>query len=147
MAGTTLVIHGIDESLRALNGLSGDLRKQANSELRTAAKQIASDAIPLLGGSGAPQEAALIASLGPRSDRLVTVAVVRKPKLSGLKKTPAAVAKGAIFWPVEIGSDAPQFRSPPTGALVARHRERLARMAIPRYTAALTAILRKWDLL
>jgi hypothetical protein len=147
MAGTTIVIHGLDECLAALNGLQRDLRKEANGELRQASKQIAAEIIPMLGGSGAPQEAALLASLGPRSDRLVTVAVVRKPRLSGLKRTPAAIAKGAVIWPVEIGSDYPPFHGPGTGSLVAKHREALARYAIPRYTEALTAILRKWDLL
>jgi hypothetical protein len=147
MAGTTLVIHGLDDCLKALNGLQGDLRREANGELRQAAKQIAAGAIPMLGGSGAPQEAALLASLGPRSDRMVTVAVVRKPKLRGLKRTPAALAKGAVFWPVEVGSDYPPFHGPGTGSLVASHREALARYAIPRYTEALTKILRKWDLI
>jgi hypothetical protein len=145
-AGTTLVIHGLDECLRALNGLQSDLRREANGELRQASKQIAAGVIPMLGGSGAPQEPALLASLGPRSDRLVTVAVVRKPRLSGLRRTPAAIAKGAIFWPVEIGSDYPPFHGPPTGGIVANHREALARYAIPRYTEALAKILRKWDL-
>jgi hypothetical protein len=147
VAGTTIVIHGLDECLAAFKGLQADLRKEANGELRAAARQIAQDVIPLLGGSGAPQEARLLESLGPRSDRLVTVAVVRKPKLRGLKRTPAAVAKGAVFWPVEIGSDYPAFHGPPVGGLVARHRERLARYAIPRYTEALATIMRKHGLI
>jgi hypothetical protein len=147
VAGTNITIEGLDECLRAFSGLSAELRRPANGELRQASRQIAGDMIPLLGGSSAPQEAALIASLGPRSDRLVTVAVVRKPKLSGMKRTPAAKAKGAVLWPVEIGSDAPQFHSPPTGAIAARHRDRLARFAIPRYTEALATIMRRWGLL
>jgi hypothetical protein len=145
-AGTTLTITGIDTVLASLKGLQGDLRSEANAELRAAARQIASDVIPLLGGSGAPQEAALLASLGPRSDRLVTVAVVRKPKLSGLRKTRAAEAKG-LFWPVELGSGAPQFHGPPAGGMVGKHREALARYALPRYTAAVAALLRKYNLL
>lgn len=147
MAGTTIRIDGLDECLAAFKGLQSDLRREANGELRAAAREIASDLIPMLGGSGAPQEAALLASLGPRSDRLVTVAVVRKPKLSGLKRTPANVAKGAVFWPVEIGSDYPAFGGPATGSLVARHRDAIARAAIPRYTAALASILRKHGLI
>ena len=146
-AGTTLTITGIDTVLASLKGLQGDLRKDANAELRAAARQIAGDLLPLLGGSGAPQEAALLASLGPRSDRLVTVAVVRKPRLSGLRKTRAADAKGAVFWPVELGSSAPQFHGPPAGGMVARHRDALARDAIPRYTEAVAQLLRKWGLL
>jgi hypothetical protein len=147
MAGQVGIrIDGIEECLAAFKGLQSDLRREANSELRTAAKQIARDVIPLLGGSGAPQEARLIESLGPRSDRLVTVAVVRKPRLSGAKRMSAADAKGLI-WPVELGSDYPPFKSPPQGAIVARHRERIARYAIPRYTEALAAIMRRWRLL
>jgi len=145
-AGTTLTITGIDTVLASLKGLQGDLRKDANAELRAAARQIAGDLLPLLGGSGAPQEAALLAALGPRSDRLVTVAVVRKPRLSGLRKTRAAEAKG-LFWPVELGSSAPQFHGPPAGGMVARHRDALARYALPRYSAAVTALLRKWRLI
>jgi hypothetical protein len=146
MSGTTITINGVDECLRAFKGLQGDLRKQANGELRAAAREIATGVIPLLGGSGAPQEDPLLAALGPRSDRLVTVGVNRKPALSGTRRMSAADAKG-LFWAVEIGSDYPPFRRPPTGGLVARHRESLARYAIPRYTEALARIMRKWDLL
>ena len=147
MASAPITIHGLDEVFKSLNGLSADLRKPANGELRQAARQIANDALPLLGGSGAPQDAALKASLGAKSDRLVTIAVVRKPKLSGLRKTPAATAKGIVLWPVELGSGAPQFHHPSAGAFVERRKPAVARMAIPRYQAAVTAILRKYGLL
>jgi hypothetical protein len=144
--GTEITIEGLDRCLAAFSGLQADLRREANGELRQAAKEIAAGVIPMLGGSPAPQEGALIASLGPRSDRLVTVGVVRKPKLSGLRRVPAANAKGLV-WAVEIGSAYPPFHGPGAGAIAARHRDALARYAMPRYLDALAKIMRKWDLL
>ena len=147
MASQYVRIDGIEECLRALNGLQGDLRKNANSELRQASKAIATSMIPLLGGSGSPQEAAIIAAAGPKSDRYVVLAVPnRKPRLSGLRKTPAAQAKRLGF-AIEGGSPAKQFRGPAAGSMVGVHRDAIARHAIPRYTAALTAIMRKWGLI
>ena len=145
--GMEIEVKGLTECLRAFNGLEGDLKKQSNAELRSAAMKIAADTIPMLGGSGAPQEAALLASLGAKSDRLVTVRIARKPRLSGLKKTPAATAKGIVFWPVEQGSDYPPFHNPAEGGMIARHKDKIQRIALPRYQAALAAILRKWNLL
>jgi hypothetical protein len=147
VAGTKIGVEGLDECLRALNGLSGELRKNANGELRQASRAIASDIIPMLGGSGSPQEAAILAAAGPKSDRYVVVAIpVRKPALSGLKRTPAAQAK-RLGWAIETGSDYPAFGGPAAQSLVGRHRDRIARMAIPRYTEALAGIMRKYGCL
>jgi hypothetical protein len=147
MAGTAIGVEGLDECLRALNGLTGELRKNANGELRKASRAIAADIVPLLGGSGSPQEAAILAAAGPKSDRYVVVAIpARKPALSGLKRTPAAQAK-RLAWALETGSDWPAFRGPAAGSLVSTHRNTIARMAIPRYTAALTDIMRRYGLL
>jgi hypothetical protein len=147
MAGTKIGVEGLDECLKALNGLSGELRKNANGELRRASKSIANDIIPMLGGSGSPQEAKILAAAGPKSDRYVVVALPnRKPGLSGLRKVPAARAK-AIGWAIETGSMYPPFHYPATSSLVGHHRDAIARMAIPRYTAVLTDIFRKYGLL
>lgn len=146
-SGTYITIEGIDECLRAFQGLQADLRKNANGELRAASKAIANDIIPMLGGSGSPQEAKILAAAGPKSDRYVVVAVpARKPGLSGVKKTPAAAAK-RLGWAIEGGSGYPPFHDPSAGSLVAKHRDAIARRAIPRYTSALAGIMRKWSLL
>lgn len=147
MAGVTLEVTGIDECLKAFSGLEKDLRKTANGELRAAAMKTAREVIPMLGGSGSPQEAAILGSLGARSDRLPTVAVVRKPKLSGLKKTPAGIAKGAVLWPIEQGSDYKAFHGPPAGGIAGRHRAQIAQKALGSYMKALADISRKWGLL
>lgn len=141
-------IEGLDACLRAFNSLDRDLRKQASGELRQASKQIGNDVvIPLLGGSGSPQEHAIIAAAGPKSDRYVVVAVPqRKPKLSGLRKTPAAQAKRLGF-ALEGGSDYPPFGKPAEGSLVRRHTDEMARRAVPRYLRALETIMRRHGLI
>lgn len=139
-------VDGLDECLKAFKSLEREVRKNANGELRTASKAIASSLIPMLGGSGAPQEPAILAAAAPKSDRYVVIAVPgRKPKLSGLKKTPAAMAKRIAF-PVESGSDYGPFHEPQPGAMVARHVPEIARRALPAYVAALNAIMRKYGL-
>lgn len=66
----SIEIVGIEECIRAFQGLDTDLRRAANGELRTAAKGIGRDVvIPMLGGSGAPQEAGILAAAGPKPDR------------------------------------------------------------------------------
>lgn len=144
----SIEIKGLDECLRAFQGLQGDLRKTANGELRTAAKGIGRDVvIPMLGGSGAPQEAAVKAAAGPKSDRYVVVAVPqKKPKLSGLKKTPAAAAK-RIGFALESGSSYPPFGGPAPGSLVASHADAMRARAVPKYQAALAGIMRKHGLI
>lgn len=147
MAGTNITIVGIDECLKAFNGLEKELRKNANGELRQASKAIANDIVPMLGGSGSPQESAILAASGAKSDRYVVVAVPnRKPRLRGVKRTPAAAAK-RLGWAMEAGSDYEPFHGPSAGSLVSRHREEIARKAIPRYTKALADIMRKYRLL
>jgi hypothetical protein len=148
MAGGTYVrIEGIEECLNAFKGLEGELRKNANGELRAASKQIARGLVPLIGGSSAPQEAAIIAAAGPKSDRYVVLAVpARKPKLSGLKRTPAAQAK-RLGWAIEGGSDYPAFHNPAAGSIAAKHRTEMARYAVPRYLRAVNGIMRKYQLL
>lgn len=144
---TGVSIEGLDEALRSFKSLDRELRKNANGELRAASKAIAADLVPMLGGSGAPQEAAILAAAGPKSDRYVVVAVPsRKPKLSGVKKQPAAMAKRLGF-ALEGGSDKPQFHGPKPGAMIATHRDAIARRAVPRYLAALEGIMRKYGLI
>lgn len=147
MAGSGITVEGLDTCLAAFKNLDAELRRNANGELRAASKQIANHIPGMLGGSGAPQESAIIAAAGPKSDRMVVVAVPgRKPKLSGLKKTPAATAKRLGF-ALEGGSGAPQFHHPAPGSLVAKHLPQIAAWAVPRYEQALVGILRKYGLI
>lgn len=147
MAGTNITIEGIDECLKAFNGLERDLRRNANGELRAASKEIARGLVPMLGGSGAPQESAFIAAAGPKSDRYVVLAVpARKPRLSGVRRAPSAAAQ-RLVWAIEGGSGEPQFHGPAAGSMVAKKRAAMANYAIPRYTAAVTRIMKKWGLL
>ena len=141
-----ITVTGLDECMAAFKSLDADLRKAANGDLRKAASQIAAHIPAMLGGSGAPQEGAILAAAGPKSDRFVVVAVpTRKPKLSGLRKTPAANAK-RIGFALEHGSQAPQFHHPAPGALVAKHVPQIAAYAVPRYEAALAALMVKYGL-
>lgn len=141
-----VTVTGLDECIAAFKGFEADLRKQANGELRAAAKQAAEGVPGMLGGSGAPQEAAILAASGPKADRYVVVAVPnRKPKLSGLKRTPAAQAKRLGF-AIEGGSDAPQFHGPAAGAMVERHRPQIVAHVVPRYERAIAALMTKWSL-
>lgn len=141
-----VTVDGLADCLKAFNSLEKELRKNANGELRAASKAIASQVVPMLGGSGAPQEAAILAAAGPKSDRYIVLSVPsRKPKLSGLKKTPAPMAKRLAF-AVEGGSDEPEFGGAAQGAMVARHLPRIAAYAVPRYLAVLKAIQRKYGL-
>lgn len=144
---TTITIDGLTECMKAFQGLEAELRRNANGELRAASKQISAGLTPMLGGSGSPQEAEILAAAGPKSDRYVVLGVPqRKPALSGLKRTPAATAK-QLAWAIEHGSEETQFHNPAAGSLVARHRDRMTAYAIPRYQAALAAVMRKFGLI
>lgn len=145
--GSGITVEGLDTCLAAFKNLDAELRKNANGELRRASAQIAADIIPMLGGSGAPQESRILAAARPKSDRLVVVAVpLRKPKLSGLKKTPASQAR-ALGWAIETGSGAPQFHSPAAGSLVGKHQKQMYSHAIPRYERVLIDVMRKFGLI
>ena len=127
--------------------MEAELRRNANGELRRASKAIAERVPPMLGGSGAPQESAILAAAGPKSDRLVAVAVpARKPRLSGLRRTPAGKAKTLAF-AVEGGSGAKQFHGPPVRALVGRHMGRVRAIADPEYRRVLAQIMTKYGLI
>ena len=115
-AGTSIEIKGIEECIAAFKSLEIDMRRSANSELRQASKAIGQGIIPMLGGSGSPQEAKILAAAGIKSDRYIVVGVPnRKPALSGLKKTPARWPSGSgSRWKVALaGSSSTGRRSAP----------------------------------
>jgi len=142
--GFSVQIDGLDEVLRSFSQLDTELRRNANGDLRAASKQIAANAITMLGGSGAPQETAILAATSPKSDRYVVIAAPnRKPALSGLKGTPARLAK-TMGWAVEGGSKHTAGRA---GGMVARHMPAIQARAVPEYQKALANILREYGLL
>lgn len=146
-SGPTITMEGIQECVKAFSNLEGELRRNANGDLRQASKQIAAGMQRILGGSGAPQEDAILAAAAPKSDRYVVLAVPsRKPRLSGLRGVPAAQAK-TIGFAVESGSDEPQFRGAPKGGMVFRHRRALMAYAVPRYQRAMVDIMKRYGLL
>ena len=145
--GPNITLEGVEACMAAFQSLETSLRRNANGELRAASKAIASGMQPLLGGSGAPQETAILAAAGPKSDRFVVLAIPsRKPKLSGLRKMPAARAR-TLAYALESGSTQPQFRGPAKDSLVFGHRKALMAYALPRYQRALAGIMRKYGLL
>lgn len=152
MPNTNIKIEGIEECLEAFKSLDRELRKNANGELRKASKEIAKGIIATklphyAEGSGSPQAAKIVKAAAPKSDRYVVIGVPqRKPRLSGMKNTPASQAK-AIGWAIEGGSDYPPFHNPAVGSLVARHRRELAEYAVPRYSTELTRIMQKYGLI
>lgn len=143
---TSIEVVGLYKLLDEFKGLETSLRKNANGELRAASKAIANTVPPVLGGSGAPQESAILAAAGAKSDRYIVVAVpVRKPKLSGLKKTKATMAR-RIGFALEEGSDKPQFHNPPAGKMVRSHIPEIEQKTIRAYESALYQIMRKYGL-
>lgn len=151
MTNLSVEVEGIDECLRAFSSLEGQLKKNANGDLRKASKEIANGIVGMLPGfaasTGAPQADAIARAAGPKSDRYVVVAVPnKKPKLSGLKKTSATKAKRLGF-AIEGGSDYAPFHNPAAGSFIADHRNKMISYAVPRYERAVTDLLRKYDLI
>lgn len=147
----TVEIQGLDECLNAFKSLEGQLKKNANGDLRKASKAIALGIVGMFptfaNSTGAPQAGAIARAAGPKSDRYVVIAVPsKKPKLSGLKKTPADEAKRLGF-AIEGGSDYPAFHNPQAGSLVQNHTAAMIAYAVPRYEAAVAELLRKYDLI
>jgi hypothetical protein len=147
MAFTGMKIEGLDACLASFKNLDAELRRNANGELRRASKEIANALVPMLGGSGAPQEDRILAATGAKSDRLVAVAVPnRKPRLSGVKKMSAKEAKSLGF-AIEAGSGEKQFHGPTKGGLVAKNIKQITAYSVPRYEQALVGIMRKYGLI
>lgn len=78
-AGLTVEAEGVTETLSALRGLEADLRKEANSEIRTAAKGLAGELVLALqvAASSAPTPVAarVASSAKVKSDRYPTVVI------------------------------------------------------------------------
>lgn len=147
--GTSYSIEGADVLLRKIQGLSPELRKMANRELRAAARVIAKDAsnrIRVSGkATGAAQADDVAQTARPKSDRLPVVRIpgvkvpVRGIKRGG-KGASQAVARGATG-----GGRAKQFAG--TRNWVFDLRPELAEVGVEKYNAAMDGMLSRWGLI
>ena len=147
--GASVEALGLPEVIKSIGQLEAVMRKEANTELRAGAKLIAAKVVRggLIGGSGVPTDPAISAAARPKSDRYISVQVPGvKPKLSGLRKTPAARARSLAI-AVEYGSTSPGLKGPPRGALVGRNINRISDTAVREYQQLLARILRKYGLI
>lgn len=103
-ASFTVETKGIEETLDALRGLSKDLRKEANAEIRLAAREAAeglADALRRSASSSATPVARRVAqSIKVKSDRFPTVTIGGNMKV-GVRGGKAA----ALVWGSERGGD------------------------------------------
>jgi hypothetical protein len=144
-------VRGLTELVDKVQKLDRELRKEANTELRQGAKNIALRVVShrhqLLGGSGIPQEWAIVERTRPKYDRYVALQVPgAKPKLSGLRKTNAARAK-SLAVAVQWGSADPRLGGPPRGALVGRNVKRLTAYVYRDYEDVVARVLRRYGLI
>ena len=166
-------IEGINECLKKFSQLEGDLRKEANRELRAAAKEIAlREVMPALPGwaSRAPQPrlaAAIAEGARVRSDRMISVrlgSVV--PQVSGFKKSRIMKRKkqnmAALAWGSEVGPNGghtPGSKSGGEGTnfyagggresggkWIKPNIDEIAPKAVDHYKDALLAIMRKYEI-
>ena len=148
--GLALEIDGLQETLKAFQGLEMDLRRQANSELRTAAKECATRLSAKLAmaaaASGVPVAPRVARSIRVKSDRLPVVSIGGGTKV-GRNGAPAS----ALVWGSEQGpkGDVNHFGVPPSaGYWIAPAVQRFADSdAIPPYQRAVVEIMRKYDLI
>lgn len=147
MARQGVEIEGLDVVMRRFQDLEQMVRRQANNDLRDAAgkvsAQVVADRHTLLGGTGIPQEPRIIEGARVKRDRYVAVQVPGvKPRLSGLRRTPAAKAK-SLSIAVEWGGLGVGYR----GGLVGRNRGRITSRVLRDYQTEIANILRKYGLI
>lgn len=98
----TVQVEGAQETLKAFRGLSDDLRKTANGELRQAAgdcaRGLVSDLQRAAGASGVPVAPRVARSIRVKSDRLPAVQIGGSKRV-GRHGAPAA----ALVWGSETG--------------------------------------------
>lgn len=101
-ASLTVKTDGIEETLGAIRGLDRDLRKEANSEIRSAAKEAAAGLVLALraaaSSSPTPVAARVAQSAAVKSDRFPTVKIGGSKRV-GRRGAPAQ----ALVWGSEQG--------------------------------------------
>lgn len=140
-------IEGLEEAMKAIQSLQGDLRSMANRELRAASKAIAADAAAALPGfaSGAAQARAVATTARPKSDRMPVVKIPgRKVPVSGIRRSRGLDASRKVAFGATGGGAARQF----AGTVNWIHLRRMALMSIglERYQRALGETLRRYGL-
>lgn len=145
MIATPIEAEGIVETLKAFQSLEVDLRRQANGELRTAARTCALELAAELriAAAGGPPVARRVArSVTVKNDRIPAVAIGGRRRV-GMRGAPASV----LVWGSEHGGR--NFARPAGGAYwiaptVARFGQSQALLA---YKRAVVDLLRKYKLL
>lgn len=144
-ASFTVETRGIEETLDSLRGLERDLRKEANSEIRTAAKQAAGDLAEALrtaaAGAATPVARRVAASIKVKSDRFPTVTIGGSKRVG---RRGAIAAK--LVWGSEQGG--PNFAAASGGSYwIAPTVDRFqTSSAIPIFRRALFEIVRRYGL-
>ena len=151
-AAPSVELEGLTDTLRAFSGLESDLRKEANSELRTAAGECAADLARALkiaaSASGVPVAPRVAGSIRVKRDRIPVVQIGGRTKVGTGKRGNA----GALVWGSERGpaSDPNRFAVAPSSSgywiapTVAAFSEG---PALTTYKRAVVDIMRKWKLL
>ena len=141
-------IDGLDEALKAIGSLQSDLRRMANSELRAASKQIATDAAGRLPAysSGAAQASAVASTARPKSDRMPVVRIPgKKVPIAGVRRSRGLAASRQVAFGATGGGTARQFAG--TRNWIHQHRTDLLAIGLVRYQTALRATLQRYGLI
>jgi hypothetical protein len=146
MTAVTLESEGLMETLKAFQGLEADLRKEANAELRAAAKTCAGELANALkvaaAGSPTPVAARVAKSIKVKSDRIPVVSIGGSRKVGRYGAPAAALVSGS-----EDGGK--NFGAPKGGAYwIAPTVERFGSSgeALRSYRGAVDDLVRKWGL-
>lgn len=138
-------VEGVADTIDRVRGIRKDLRKEANSEIRVAAKSVAGELVAALqaaaSSSGVPVAARVASSAKVKSDRFPTV-VIGGTKKVGRRGAPAS----ALVWGSEHGGH--NFAAgPSSGYWITPTVERFADgRAIPEFTRAIEAIVHRYGL-
>lgn len=142
----TVQTTGVEETLRAVQGLERDLRKEANSEIRRAAKESAGMLVVALkaaaASSGVPVAPRVARSIKVVSDRFPTVSIGGSKRV-GVRGAPAsALVHGSERGGLHFGvsESAGGYWITPT---VRRFEESVA---VPQFKRALFEITRRYGL-
>jgi len=139
-------VDGLQDTLKAFQGLEADLRRTANGELRQAAGRTATQGVALVQESaascGVPAAPLVARSARVKSDRLPVISI-GGPKRVGRYGAPAS----ALLWGSEHGGH--NFAAgPSSGYWIKPAVDRLKNgPAMAAYRAAVVQIMRRWKLL
>lgn len=99
----TVHTEGVEETLRAFQGLERDIRKEANSEIRAAAKQTANELAVALrvaaSSSGVPVARRVATSIKVVSDRFPTVSIGGSKRVGARGAPASALVSGSEYGP------------------------------------------------